>query len=102
MLYLACIVTTIIETALFSVLGYGKKQNFLLLCIAVNIATNLSINLILEEYETICLVFFMEIVVVLVEYVVYALAIGNSRKLLLYTVCSNIASFIVGIVMFGI
>ena len=102
MLYLACALTVLIETTIFISLGYGKDRLFILLCIAVNVATNLTINLVLNAFYGVPLILTGELAVVLMEYVIYAMAVGNSVKLLLHTALANIVSFGIGILLFGI
>lgn len=102
MLYLACALTVLIETLIFVCLGYGKDRLFILLCIAANVATNLTINLVLSEFYNMAAILSGELLVVLVEYVIYALALGSSGKLFLHTALANIVSFTIGVLLFGI
>ena len=100
MLYICCALTVVIETAFFALLGYWKEKYFLILCPAVNVATNLSINLILSFYFEWWLVAVLEVMVVAAEYSVYAAAYGRSKKLFALTLAANIVSFTIGFIMF--
>ena len=95
-LYLACGLTMVIETAYFFLTGY-RDRNFLIVCLAVNAATNLSMNLILKETGVqIGTVIIAEVIVVAVEYVVYCLVSKPSKALLIHTAIANVLSFSIG------
>lgn len=100
MLYVCCALTVVIETAFFSLFGYWKEKYFLVLCPAVNIATNLTINLILSYYFEWWLVAVLEVLVVAAEYAVYAAAYGQSKKLFALTLAANVVSFTIGFILF--
>ncbi|MBQ1407703.1 MAG: hypothetical protein IIY88_06175 [Eubacterium sp.] len=102
MIYIGCILTCIIELIVFAAAGYGKEKYFLLLTIAVNTATNLTINLILAGYRSPVLIALLEAAVVLTEYAVYAAVAGRSRRLFALTFAANAASFLFGGLVFGI
>ena len=95
-LYLACGLTMAIETAYFFLIGY-RDRNFLIVCLAVNAATNLTMNLILKETGVqIGTVIIAEIIVVAAEYAVYSLASKPSKALLFHTAIANVLSFSIG------
>lgn len=99
-LYLACGLTMAIETAYFYLAGF-RDRYFLIVCLAVNAATNLTVNLVLS-YTGISLwsVLIAEILVTGTEYAVYSLITTTSRKkLLLHTVAANLLSFSAGIIL---
>lgn len=99
-LYLACGLTMAIETAYFYLAGF-RDGHFLVVCLAVNAATNLTMNLVLG-YTGISLwiVLIAEILVTGTEYAVYSLITKTSgRKLLFHTVIANVLSFCTGIVL---
>ena len=99
-LYLACGLTMAIETAYFYLAGF-RDRYFLIVCLAVNAATNLTVNLVLS-YTGISLlsVLIAEILVIFAEYAVYSLITKTSgRKLLFHTVIANVLSFSAGIVL---
>ena len=99
-LYLACGLTMAIETAYFYLAGF-RDGHFLVVCLAVNAATNLTMNLVLG-YTGISLwiVLIAEILVTGTEYAVYSLITKTSRKkLLLHTIAANVLSFSAGIIL---
>ena len=99
-LYLACGLTMAIETAYFYLAGF-RDGHFLVVCLAVNAATNLTMNLVLG-YTGISLwiVLIAEILVTGTEYAVYSLITKTpGRKLLFHTVIANVLSFCTGIVL---
>ncbi len=102
MIFLACILTVLIEGAFFVILGY-RDRYALTVIVCVNVITNLLLNL------TIYLVFSgqpgywiygMELLVVLAEYAIYAVAFGRSRKLILLTLAANLLSYGAGLLIF--
>ncbi|MBR0373946.1 MAG: hypothetical protein IJH91_05425 [Mogibacterium sp.] len=101
-LYVGCALTVALETLFFLIAGYGRRRYFMLLCVAVNVATNLALNLTLMVYRTVPFILALEVVVVLVEYAVYAAAEGRSRRLLLLTLGANLTSFLTGVLLFGL
>lgn len=98
-LYLACGLTMVIETIYFYLAGY-RNRSFLIVCLAVNAATNLTMNLALRYTGIqVWIVLLAEILVVAVEYVVYSLIVKSGKTLLLHTVTANLLSFTVGAVL---
>ena len=88
--------TVILETAFFALVGY-RKRDFLLLCAAVNTATTLALNMVsYAAYYAPAVELLGVLVAAALEYLVYALAIGRSKKLLLLTLAANAISFLVG------
>ncbi len=95
-LYLACGLTMTIETAYFFLTGY-RERYFLIICLAINAATNLTLNLILQKTGVqIGFVILAEITVITVEYAVYCLASKPSKSLLINTAIANVLSFSIG------
>jgi len=95
-LYLACGLTMAIETVYFFLIGY-REQSFLIVCLAVNAATNLSMNLILKQTGVqIGTVIIAEVIVVAIEYAVYCLVLKPSKALLIHTAIANVLSFSIG------
>ena len=97
----ACILTIVIETAFFACTRYRRRPLFLLLCVSLNGATNLGMNLLLigletlsERMETGALFIFgfspsgfaywflalLEAIVIVVEYLVYRSFCNGSGK----------------------
>jgi hypothetical protein len=102
---LACGLTVAAETLLFLALGY-RARAFLLLCAAVNAATNLSLYLALRLLHAhggniSFWVYPLEAAAILAEYGVYALFEGGSRRLLFLTLLANCLSYGLGILLFG-
>ena len=78
----ACLLTVVIETALFMLMGY-RSSRMVSIVICANVITNLLLNLslvFLPELRAI-LVPAGEIAVVITEYAIYAAAFGRSPKL---------------------
>jgi len=95
-LYLACGLTMAIETAYFWLAGFRKRE-FLIVCLAINAATNLTMNLILKDTGVqVWIVILSEIIVVTVEYAVYCFVAKPTKELLLHTMIANVLSFSVG------
>ena len=95
-LFLACLLTVVIETAFFAAVGYRKKAE-LAVIIAANVVTNLALNLLLIVIPyNMFTVLALELLVLAAEYLVYALAFGRSGRLLLYTMLANLLSFGLG------
>ena len=102
MIFLACLLTVLIEGAFFAALGYRDRYS-LTVVVCANVITNLLLNL------TIWLAFsgqpggwiyLMEAAVVAAEYAVYAVAFGRSWKLLLLTLAANCLSYGIGLLLF--
>lgn len=106
MLYLCCAMTIALELLFFAFTPYRRRRYFLLLCGAVNAATNLSLNLFLSTtlsgQNRLLVILVLEALVVLVEYGVYAAAYGRSGRLLLMTFGANLLSFLTGVLLFGL
>ncbi len=97
--WVAPLLTVVVETGFFALVGY-RKPLFLLLCVAVNVATNLTINMIANWIGWYSVfewwVLFAELCVVALEYLAYALALGRSIKLFWLTFAANALSFLAG------
>ncbi len=93
----ACLLTVVIETALFMLMGY-RSSRMVSIVICANVITNLLLNLslvFLPELRAI-LVPAGEIAVVITEYAIYAAAFGRSPKLFALTAAANALSFSIG------
>lgn len=100
-LFIACLMTVVTETAFFALVGY-RELGFLGLCVCVNAATNLTLNLTLGAItNTSFWVYPLELGVLLAEYAAYALYGGRSKKLFLLTLSANALSYLIGILSFG-
>ena len=95
------VLTALIETVFFRAAGFRDKD-FLLLSAAVNLMTNLSLNLILNltGWGTVG-VLFLEAAVVGSEYLCYSSAEGRSARLFLLTFAANLVSFFMGVLIYG-
>lgn len=95
---LPCFLTVIIELIWFLCFGY-EGILFILLCASVNIATNIALNYALSF----CIACFVpaaiigELIVLAVEYSMYCLAYGRSKRLFFLTLGANIMSLAIGI-----
>ena len=104
---LPCILTVIIELIVFALLGYAKKGYFIRLLIFTNIFTNISLNYILyflterihNNFIYLILVV-LEMLVIFIEYKIYAATEKSSEKLLGTTIAANVLSFIFGCFIF--
>lgn len=100
MIYAACGLTLLIELLFFACTPYRRERYFMLLCGAVNVASNLNLNLLLPAHPAWWMILLGEGLVVTAEYMIYALACGRSGRLLLYTFLANLLSFSIGLVIF--
>ena len=97
----ACLITVMVETAFFALVGY-RDGWFIALCACANAATNLTLNLLLGLIvNTSFWVYPLELGVVAVEYVIYALYEGRSGKLFFLTLAANVLTYIAGLLIFG-
>lgn len=99
----AALLTVAVETVFLAV-TYRRDAAFLVLCAALNIATNLALNLLLSclpQGELHWLIYPLELAVVAIEYAVYTYACGGSKKLFLLTLAANVLSYCIGLALFG-
>ena len=103
MIFLACLLTVVIEGAFLAAFGYRDRLALTVIACA-NVITNLLLNL------TIYLVFRgdpgtwlypMEALVVAAEYAVYAVAFGKGWKLFFLTLAANLLSYGLGLLIFA-
>lgn len=100
-LLLPCLLTVLIETVFFALTGY-KSCLFLALCVCVNAATNLTLNLLLPFLPCPAVsIYAAELLIVAAEYAAYGLAIGRGYKLFLLTLAANIVSYLAGVLIYG-
>lgn len=100
----ACALTVLIETPFLALWGY-RQPSALAITACVNVITNLTMNLAL----TLCfrrwtppLLLTAEALVVVVEYLIYTIPFGRSRRLFLLTLAANELSFGLGLLMANI
>ena len=101
----ACLITIAVETVFLALLGY-RKWDFILVCVCVNAATNLSLNLVvtllsMAEANVSVLVYPLEALVVVVEYLVYARLEKPSWRLFGFTFAANALSYLLGLALYG-
>ncbi len=98
---LACLLTVIIETAFFILLGYRGREDIVIVALT-NAASNLLLNAaiaFLWPQGVGWQIWLLEALVVAAEYAVFALAFGRSRRLFLYTLLANALSYSIGAVL---
>ena len=102
MIFLACLLTVLIEGAFLALWGYRDRFSITVI-VCANVITNLLLNL------TIALAFRgnpgawiypMELCVVASEYAIYSIAFGKSWKLLFLTFAANCISYGLGLLIF--
>lgn len=104
-IFIACGLTVLIEGLFFILLGYREKW-FVLLCVCANVLTNLTLNLLvwLLYYLGVKLtvvVYPLEALVVVSEYLIYRAYEGASKKLFLMVFAANALSYLTGVLLFG-
>lgn len=92
--------TVVIEICVFVLAGY-RDRYFIMLCAAVNLLTNLTLNLILSftGWEYLILAG-LEAFAVIAEYLCYSAAVGRNGRLFGLTLAANLVSFIIGAILF--
>lgn len=102
MLFVACLLTVLIETPLLYLWGF-RDRGAVTIVVCVNVVSNLLLNLTLllafPNGAGNC-IYPLEALVVAGEYAVYALAFRPSWKLLLQTFCANLVSYGLGLLIF--
>ena len=105
-LFLACIITVVVETALFWAAGYRKKEDLAIVALA-NVITNLTLNLMtnfIPGASALAAVLALECAVVVCEYLIYRSAFGGSAKLFVLTFAANSLTYGLGLLLqrFGV
>lgn len=101
---IACVLTVLIENSFFWLLGYRSLREQIIVAV-VNIITNITLNLVLVPFYDFIdwgmwvVVFFLEVIVVLVEFALYAYFWKPSVRLFLLTFFANCLSFGVGLLL---
>ena len=101
-LFLACLVTVVVETAIFWLAGYRSRDEVLVV-VCTNVVTNLVLNLILFGGLFEASGYAMrigELLVIAVETAIYTAAVGRFGKVLALTVAANLLSVFVGMLLF--
>lgn len=106
-LFIACALTVAVET-LFFVLLRWRDRDFLFLCVCANVATNLTLNLLLMLLARLglremlhWLIYPLEGLVVAAEYGVYTIVRERGIRLLALTFAANAVSYCIGLLLFG-
>ena len=106
----ALILTILIEETVVFLLGYRNKNTFLVV-VLVNVITNpianyiVMINNIFNIIEpNILLVIILEVLIVYIEWKILKYALPNQEKqsYLILSITMNLASFLTGIILFGL
>ena len=99
--FLACVLTILIETPFLARFGYRSKDEITVI-VCANAVTNLLLNLGLSMFiiKRGALLILAEIAVALSEYAVYALAFGASGRLFFLTLAANFLSYILSYPLF--
>lgn len=99
--FAACILTVVIETAFMYLFGY-RTRNIITVIVFANVLTNLLLNLmiILFFITDSTAVILLEIVVVISEYHIYAHFEGHSKKLFVLTLAANVITYVTGLLLF--
>ena len=101
MIFLACLLTVVVETAFFAVCGY-RDRYALTVIVCANVVTNLLLNLILWLVGGTVggWIYPLEALVVAAEYAVYAAAFRPGWKLFFLTLAANCISYGLGLLVF--
>ena len=103
-LLLPYVLTALIELVLLIILN-EKSKRVLLLSLGINFLTNISLNLFIYFYhfDTIIsywiIVISLEIVVVLIEFILYYLTTKHIKKSIFYSISLNLISFLIGLLL---
>ena len=102
----AAAVTIVVETVILAAAGYRTKR-FLAVCVLINLATNLSLNLgltLLPGVAYWAVLYPGEVAVVVIEWLVLRLVAEPVRmpngRLLGFVLAANVASFLCGPLLF--
>ena len=101
----ALFLTLIIELPLYYLFTYKSKYYLIKLVVITltNVITNISLNLIYLKFNEISyLIYILEIVVVLIEWIILWLTLSRKKKelalYLLYSFVTNLVSYIAGLI----
>ncbi len=102
MIFLACLLTVLIEGGFLALLGYRDRFS-LTVIICANVISNLLLNLLIWLVlggTPGAWIYLLELCVVAGEYAVYAVAFGRSWKLFSLTLAANCLSYGLGFLIF--
>lgn len=105
-IFLALGLTLILEIPFFIILGFRGKY-FVLIFLLINVATNLTLNIIIYylriligEINIYYFIIPLEIIVTLIEWLVYRTFLDKRKNLLIATILANAFSFGIGLIVF--
>ena len=95
---LALLATILIEVAVLVLLG-ERRQKVVWASVAINIITNVPLNIVLQHVEqTAVAIAIGEAVVVVIELHWYYLFVRNIRQAAVYSILCNAISFLIGLI----
>jgi peptidoglycan biosynthesis protein MviN/MurJ (putative lipid II flippase) len=95
---LALLATILIEVAVLVLLG-ERRQKVVWASVAINIITNVPLNIVLQHVEqTAVAIAIGEAVVVINELLWYYLFVRNIRQAAVYSILCNAISFLIGLI----
>lgn len=95
---LALLATILIEVAVLVLLG-ERRQKVVWASVAINIITNVPLNIVLLHVEqTAVAIAIGEAVVVIIELLWYYLFVRNIRQAAVYSILCNAISFLIGLI----
>lgn len=95
---LALLATILIEVAVLVLLG-ERRQKVVWASVAINIITNVPLNIVLQHVEqTAVAIAIGEAVVVIIELLWYYLFVRNIQQAAVYSVLCNAISFLIGLI----
>ena len=100
-IFLACIITVVVETAFFWAVGYRSRLDLEIVALA-NTVTNLSLNLLLALVPSLYpfpWILPLEALVVVAEYLIYRHSFGGRVKLFLLTFAANAITYGIGLII---
>lgn len=101
MIFLACLLTVLIEGGFLALLGYRDRFS-LTVIVCVNVISNLLLNLFIWFVlggTPGAWIYLLELCVVVGEYVIYSVAFGRGRKLFFLTLAANCISYGLGLLI---
>ena len=100
-LFIACVITVVMESALFWIFGCRKKEDLMIVALA-NVITNLTLNLtiaLIPGASGLVWVLLLEAAAVAAEYLIYRKAFGGSTGLFVLTFAANCLTYGTGVVL---
>lgn len=97
---LACVLTVFLEGVFFFAFGYRNAWDLGVIACA-NLITNLVLNTVMSVYPgpREPLIYVLESMAVLAEYLIYRRAFGSSLRLFALTLAANVISYGIGLIL---